>query len=940
MYKWEDTNSTGIPMLIVAGDFDLVTQDDEVLRNIAAWAFDTTTSTWKWYSVGGGSVNGPVHAITAYDPVEIPAPEGEAPIPDPGDVALYFGGDFTNVGGTVDPDTGAYINAVGAQNIARFNPLFFPEGSIAVVPSALSPLGPPTIIGGFEDIGGLNDTVFALQVYNPEDPGDSREADVGPPALQEVEDPLDFGDTLFIGGAFTGGLRIFDGVEIDNLGRFSSSTAGELNYDINGTVFALTLFDPAPDLSTPDIDLDLQLVVAGDFTNPGSIAAGTGATASNIAFFGRVADLEEPFEDPNTDPEVNNFRPRLVYTELAQFVDWGAGTGTNDVIRALGVLPGDGTGDDILVVGGAFTAAGGGGANRIAITDGTQWGTLGDGVDDGEIRSIAIFADEQEPGLADDAFTIHIGGTFTTANGGDEVAFVSRFDAGQGVWVPLNTGVDDEVYAIAEFDDGNPAEWDRNDRPAARPLIRVSPTFGSFLNTAIRIYDSNLNVIYTNATVAPAPDPSGSNDPSRAPGAQFIGPGLFAGETYYIEVISETGGFRNTGRYNLTIQLEHMGPDINGDGSPDDPIVNNGETADAGQWTDAQIIIVDDNEYGDGDNWVNIEAANQQITQGPPIVAANGSNTRQYLFPRVPTAPIGATPSRFRATQATDLGLIHDIQDTDLYFFQSNSDGFVEVRINTTNLRQRFFERIWDLNANPPTAEETMFPDRGADPRLVQSKFDSVLRVFDNDLNEIAFNDNNPAVTGEFAQTLQFPGDTVEPVKTFYHRDARVVIPVRAGETYFIQVESGQKPIFEDPIDVDGDAEPDGADFVDWRNATGLYELLVNAVVDFDPDRDDDHANPERGLGTGTPIYIDSDIGSEDNGLGFISGVIARAGHDPDDRDADEPDTDTATARRERQPAEPGLRPARRLGHADVQRGAGTAVVPGGRQHRRHERHV
>src|SRR5690606_35464606 len=101
---------------------------------------------------------------------------------------------------------------------------------------------------------------------------------------------------------------------------------------------------------------------------------------------------------------------------------------------------------------------------------------------------------------------------------------------------------------------------------ATRMQIVVSPTHGGFENTFIRVFDSNMNLVYEgNDTIAPPnPDPSGMIDPSTvAPDADlgdFEGIEVWGGEVYYLEVSAVSG----TGRYNVSIRADAYPPDTFG----------------------------------------------------------------------------------------------------------------------------------------------------------------------------------------------------------------------------------------------------------------------------------------------------------------------------------------------------------------------------------------
>ncbi len=79
-----------------------------------------------------------------------------------------------------------------------------------------------------------------------------------------------------------------------------------------------------------------------------------------------------------------------------------------------------------LVVGGNFTMAGSIPANNIAIWDGTQWSTLGDGLN-GPVRDILVSGSD-----------IYVGGQFTEA-GGNITYSIARWDGTS--WHPLGSGI-------------------------------------------------------------------------------------------------------------------------------------------------------------------------------------------------------------------------------------------------------------------------------------------------------------------------------------------------------------------------------------------------------------------------------------------------------------------------------------------------------------------
>ncbi len=117
-------------------------------------------------------------------------------------------------------------------------------------------------------------------------------------------------------------------------------------------------------------------------------------------------------------------------------------SGLNGNVWALTVFD-DGTGP-ALYAGGSFTTAGGVPANGIARWDGTSWSPLGSGVTGANVYSLTVFDDGTGPAL-------YVGGAFQAA-GGASADRIARWD---GVsWSPLGTGMDNAVTALATFDDG------------------------------------------------------------------------------------------------------------------------------------------------------------------------------------------------------------------------------------------------------------------------------------------------------------------------------------------------------------------------------------------------------------------------------------------------------------------------------------------------------
>lgn len=885
--------------LVVGGDFDLIIPSPfgpVTIKNLAVWAQDFNTGQWGWGSLG--DVNGPVRASASYLPdTEIPRltnPGENIPTdgPQAGGVAvpyLVIGGLFTDVDGTA------------VSNLATFD-----------------------VANGWQDLnGGTDGQVNAITVYNPPDAGAERAAAPGPPILPGVAESRDIPNSLFFGGDFAAAaglpvnnLAYWDGVDIDNVwgGPFDSFRSGA---GPNGPVHALTTFtgwDPdgvgEPGDQPGEIeDPGTVLIVGGEFS---AIADGEGVNipAANIAAWGFIG----AFPGFNRDPADPDYGPQLNWLQ----VDDGLGTpnsaGDPAAVYALTQWdpPNINNGDDedfppILVIGGAFTAANGmenltGFAVDIAADPvvALGFGWLNDSVGtNGIVRALATSrqaggsnVDEQEPGIATDLNSgvpqevLYVAGEFTEVTNGNpndpvfanRVAQFAAFNdplSGQDffAFTAMQGGVGNldpdapapVVFALAAFDDGNPLDWDRHDRPATRLDITVSPASDSFANMRVRVYDSSMNIVFgfnedgSETKAPPFPDPAGMIDPSLAAPPlvpELEGIKLWGGETYYIEV-SALGGTDDdntfvrggSGRYTMTVIADAWAPDLNGDDLFDDVNANVFGEPIEGRFTQA-IALNPPLGTGDTSNFVQANT--------PPL---HGNSFRQQRI----------NPSTNLAfTTAGDIGNITSLTDADLYSFRAQFSGFVEVRISTSLINDAFGEQYGN--------------DFRGDSKVISSWLDSALRVFRNDFEQIAYNDDNAAITGDFAD---MPFATLGD-RRFYSRDARVLIPVTAGNVYYIQVESGGA--FADATDPDiEDRLPNIARETDVRRATGAYELLLNAMPQLNNDIEggqtvfDDHAQGSGALGT--PILIGDMTSGSQNGRGTFTGIINNTPLFPIDQD-------------------------------------------------------
>ncbi|UYV13379.1 MAG: hypothetical protein NCW75_03620 [Phycisphaera sp.] len=644
-----------------------------------------------------------------------------------------------------------------------------------------------------------------------------------------------------------------------------------------GFVESIVIVDDAPEIG-PTIDinqgagdgvvLDLKVIqIPDDMGGDPTPALAIGGSFDDVDGQGgnNVVTL-------NVDPATAMNPGEFTYDIMAN--------GVNDTVRALETWDRDGSGTDFdeeLIVGGDFTATTGGQALGFIGTYTGAWADVSTPVTLGAtpgfnapVHSLRVFID-QEFGVGTAPFAenpvLYVGGEFTMADGiaASRIAQLT-FDPFFLVWTftPMGFGSTDTVFALANFNDELPDVWDRDDRTAARARLTISPDFLPGAQTFVRVYDSAFRVVYTNDTIAPPfPDPSGALDPSLL-GADNDGGDLvidiggdqesqfWAGETYYLE-ISSIGG---NGRYSFSMVTDALPPDVDGDGTFDDVISQYGEPGGSdlirSEFDAAQEIVLGTTTSGDGRNFLALPNAAYQVRS------------------------FDVTPSGFAVTQYQELGMIERIEDFDIFFFRAPDNGTTEIRLATQQITDEFVEDIVDLNVVPPAL------DRRIVNKTYDSPLDGKIRVFNNDLQLVASNNDNDGFAGTRSQeligtldligdTLYGAGDTEIEGRIFNNVDPRVVLPIERGEVYFVVVESGQL-----------DAYTEDPDLVDWRRALGSYELLINSAPNLE--FADDHQDI-------SPLFIDfftndSVLPIDEQGRGEIRGEIRTRSGGVEDNDA------------------------------------------------------
>ncbi|MFI4882343.1 MAG: hypothetical protein ACIAQU_07135 [Phycisphaerales bacterium JB064] len=685
--------------------------------------------------------------------------------------------------------------------------------------------------GAFSALPGVvpGGNVYAIEVWDPADP--------------EMGDPNPEG--LYFGGD---GGQVQSIVIDDDMGAIAGPTI-DIGLGVgDGIVLALQTLEIPDDMGG---DATQALAIGGSFDDV------DGRAANNIVLL---------------EGDTASMGPGVFTYDLMS-------GGTNDTVRALETWDRDGSGTDLseeLIVGGDFTMAGGGPLNFIGIYAG-GWVIASTPADpfaqpgfNAPVHSLSVFIDS-EFGVGELPFAenpvVYAGGEFTIADG-EPVSRIAQLTFDPFLlawgWQPMGFGSTDTVFALQNFNDELPNVWDRDDRTASRLRLTVAPDFLPGAQTFVRVYDSNFQVIYTNDTISPPfPDPAGSVDPSLL-AVDFdmdewiidIGGDedsrLWAGETYYLE-ISSVGG---NGRYSFSMISDALPPDVDDDGVFDDVISQYGEPGGAdlirAEFDQAPEIVLGTTGAGDGRNYLALPNAAFQV--------------RGY----------DATPSGWGVTQFQELGMIERVGDFDIYFFRAPDNGTTEIRLATKQITDEFVEFRDDLRTLPSPDEQSTYT------KTFDSPLDGKIRIYNNDLQLVGENNDNPGFAGTRmmqpigsldldGDTLYGQGDTEIDGRVFSNTDPRVVIPTERGEVYYIVVESGQL-----------DAYMTDPDLVDWRKAIGGYELLINSSpnLEFADDHQDYSSLFADFYAFDTPLPIGSD------GQGEIRGEIRTRTGGIEDNDA------------------------------------------------------
>jgi len=214
------------------------------------------------------------------------------------------------------------------------------------------------------------------------------------------------GPALYAGGMFTQA----GGMAANHIAKWDGHDWTALDAGTNGGINALAVFDDGSGLA---------LYAGGFFSTAG------GVSASCIAKWNGSA-----------------------WSALGSGVAWPNPPFNNNIgsVSALAAYD-DGTGE-ALYVGGRYTTAGGQPVNGIARWNGSNWSSMGSGLN-GVTGVDALVPFDDGGGLA-----LYMGGTFTVVSG-TPLGHIAKWDGSN--WSALGTGVDGYVKSLAVFDDGHGA---------------------------------------------------------------------------------------------------------------------------------------------------------------------------------------------------------------------------------------------------------------------------------------------------------------------------------------------------------------------------------------------------------------------------------------------------------------------------------------------------
>ncbi|MFT3685891.1 MAG: hypothetical protein QM783_13380 [Phycisphaerales bacterium] len=401
------------------------------------------------WEVLGTGLAGDVYALAMYDP------DGDGPLP----ASLIAGGNFS-------------INSQSC-GVARYDrtnntwaPMTFgisyPYGVRALAvfdPDGSGPLPPMLYAGGdFATINGASTPYLIKYDGTSWTSGGAFNNVVRTLSVFDADGDGPLPAQLYATGTFSN-----VGVPAARIARFDGASWSAVGSGVSGTIYQLNVADtdgPGPQPA--------RLVASGSFSVVGNssltnLAAWNGTTWSAIgtSLNGAVetAGLYDPDGPGPVPPRLVVagwfFNPSLPYQ--ARMFEWtgSAWSAIDNAATLPAVITGfdvDGLGRDSLVVAGGFEQFGGVNAYHAAAWDGTGWKTLNTGVDD-YIYSIAQFDPDGAGGAPPRLF---IGGAFRTI-GGQSIRGLAQWDG--TAWSTIGSGfaaTAGSPSAMCVYDDDGP----------------------------------------------------------------------------------------------------------------------------------------------------------------------------------------------------------------------------------------------------------------------------------------------------------------------------------------------------------------------------------------------------------------------------------------------------------------------------------------------------
>ncbi len=463
--------------------------------------------------------------------------------------------------------------------------------------------------------------------------------------------------------------------------------------------------------------------------------------------------------------------------------------------------------------------------------------------------------------------------------------------------------------------DPNLPAWLPFHRPGSKISFYIRTEEGLLGQANVTIYDSKFTTIYSNGGVWTGIPPtfpesavSGAADPSAFPPkfdsllnypfiyANQSAPSfsVWGGEQYYMQI---QGGFE--GRYSLIMFVDGVAypagdTDWDGTADPNDPlnylVYYDSSTTDGASFITELAGV---NQYASATE-IGINGAGWGTNANDPIGKfATGDGVQYQRLTVTPGFNNGAQPftrdlagtGLYRLEEGGLAGIEHPL-DTDLYKFRAPYTGFAEIRLNTTNLSDWYNEFIAD--GEDPLTEPTIVLNQRT-TKVYDSPLDGALRVFSGDQQQVGYNNDNPAISGESGQYTVGDANNFQTY-TFHRRDARVVVPVVAGQVYYVQVESGQRQNYLNYV-----ANSSSKNLpVDWTHIIGSYELIVHTqgnMVQSSDQGSDDYPNYGANVVQFSPtLPIDLSVNPDGsattaNGTASVTGQILNFVNNPTDTD-------------------------------------------------------